>query len=151
MLLARALHNLSNVTTVPSVVAYLERMRDAGRRAGFDNMVAANYHVRLADMALLRGRCGGRVGARLAGRRPTSKAGSAIGRWRCGSGCCSKTIGSTKRTALLGAWSRHARQVADDKHRLSSPHLMLAGRRHDPVEGARRWAEVLEEVASFGV
>ena len=30
-------------------------MRDAGRRAGFDNMVAANYHVRLAEMAFCEG------------------------------------------------------------------------------------------------
>ena len=30
-------------------------MRDAGRRAGFDNMVAANYHIRLADIALCEG------------------------------------------------------------------------------------------------
>ena len=29
----------------------LERMRDAGRRAGFDNMVDANYYIRLADIA----------------------------------------------------------------------------------------------------
>ncbi len=33
----------------------------------------------------------------------------------------------------------------DDKHRLSSQHLMLAGRRRDRVAAAQRFAEVLEE------
>ncbi len=53
VLLARALHNISNVTHGAERRDYLERMRDAGRRAGFDNMVAANYHVRLAEAGLL--------------------------------------------------------------------------------------------------
>ena len=147
VLLARALHNLSNVTSGAERRGYLERMRDAGRRAGFDNMVAANYHVRLADMGFCEGDAAAvwehvsRVGTHVEGR---------IGDWALALQV--RLLLEDDRVdeaeALLGAWSRRARLVADDKHRLSSPHLMLAGRRHDPVEGARRWAEVLEEVAS---
>ena len=41
--------------TAPTRLAVLERMRDAGRRAGFDNMVDANYYIRLADTATCEG------------------------------------------------------------------------------------------------
>ncbi len=47
--------------------------------------------------------------------------------------------------ALLEAWARRARPGPDDKHRLSSQHLMLAGRRRDRTAAAQRLAEVLEE------
>jgi DNA-binding NarL/FixJ family response regulator len=55
VLLTRALHNLSNVLPFTERRSCLERMREAGRRAGFDNMAAANYHLQLADLALIDG------------------------------------------------------------------------------------------------
>ena len=82
VLLARALHNLSNVTHGAERRGYLERMRDAGRRAGFDNMVAANYHVRLADMAFCEGDASG-AGSTCRASARTSRAGPQTGRWRC--------------------------------------------------------------------
>jgi DNA-binding NarL/FixJ family response regulator len=53
VLLTRALNNLSNVLPVIERRCCLERMREAGRRAGFDNMAAANYHLQLADLAFI--------------------------------------------------------------------------------------------------
>jgi DNA-binding NarL/FixJ family response regulator len=55
VLLARALNNLTNVVSPSERRPWLERMRDAGRRAGFDNMVAANYVLRLAELAIHEG------------------------------------------------------------------------------------------------
>jgi DNA-binding NarL/FixJ family response regulator len=55
VLLTRALHNLANVLPFSERRSCLERMREAGRRAGFDNMAAANYHLQLADLALIDG------------------------------------------------------------------------------------------------
>ncbi len=66
VLLARALHNLSNVARRRERRDVLERMRDAGRRAGFDNMVDANYYIRLADIACGEGDAASRVGERVA-------------------------------------------------------------------------------------
>jgi DNA-binding NarL/FixJ family response regulator len=55
VVLTRALHNLSNVLPLTERRSCLERMREAGRRAGFDNMAAANYHLQLAELALIDG------------------------------------------------------------------------------------------------
>jgi hypothetical protein len=49
VLVARGLNNLANVATMADRRGYIERMREAGRRAGFDHMAAGNYFVRLAD------------------------------------------------------------------------------------------------------
>ncbi len=51
VLVARALNNLSNVSRPAENREVLERMREAGRRAGFDNMVASNYLIRLGELA----------------------------------------------------------------------------------------------------
>ena len=144
VLLARALHNLSNAAHGAERHAYLERMRDAGRRAGFDNMVAANYHVRLAESAYWSGDAAAvwdhvsRVGSHVEGR---------AGDWALASQV--RLLLEVDRVdeaeALLAAWRRRAQLAPDDKHRLSSQHLMLAGRRRDRVAAAQRLAEVLEE------
>jgi DNA-binding NarL/FixJ family response regulator len=144
VLLARALHNLSNATHGAERRAYLERMREAGRRAGFDNMVAANYHVRLAQSSFWEGDASAvwdhvsRVGTHVEGR---------AGDWALALQV--KLLLEVDRVdeaeALLGAWTRRAQPGPDDKHRLSSQHLMLAGRRGDPEAAARRFTEVLEE------
>jgi DNA-binding NarL/FixJ family response regulator/tetratricopeptide (TPR) repeat protein len=52
VLAARALHNLTMVTPAAERRVCLERMRDAGRRAGFDTMVSAKYFLRLAELAV---------------------------------------------------------------------------------------------------
>ena len=49
VLVARGLNNLANVATTAERRGYIERMREAGRRAGFDHMAAGNYFIRLAD------------------------------------------------------------------------------------------------------
>jgi DNA-binding CsgD family transcriptional regulator/tetratricopeptide (TPR) repeat protein len=49
VLVARGLNNLANVVTAAERRGYIERMREAGRRAGFDHMAAGNYFIRLAD------------------------------------------------------------------------------------------------------
>jgi DNA-binding NarL/FixJ family response regulator len=144
VLLARALHNLSNVVHGDERRAYLERMRDAGRRAGFDNMVAANYHIRLAEMAACAGDASAvwehvsRVGTHVEGR---------AGDWALALQV--KLLLEVDRVdeaeALLAAWRRRTQPGPDDKHRLSSQHLMLAGRRRDRVAAVQRLTEVLEE------
>ena len=147
VLLARALHNLSNVTHGAERRAYLERMRDAGRRAGFDNMVAANYHVRLAESAFWEGDAPGvwdhvsRVGTHVEGR---------AGDWALALQV--RLLLEVDRVdeaeALLAEWRRRALPDRDDKHRFSSQHLMLAGRSRDRLAAARRFDEVLEESRS---
>ena len=119
-------------------------MRDAGRRAGFDNMVAANYHVRLAESAYYGGDAAAvwdhvsRIGPHVEGR---------AGDWALALQV--RLLLEVDRVdeadALLAAWARRAQPAPDDKHRLSSQHLMLAGRRRDRVAAAQRLAEVLEE------
>ena len=52
VLVSRALNNLGNVVRPPDTRGILDRMRDAGRRAGFDNMVASNYLIRLGELAM---------------------------------------------------------------------------------------------------
>ena len=144
VLLARALHNLSNVTHGAERRAYLERMRDAGRRAGFDNMVAANYHIHLAETAFWEGDASAvwdhvsGVGTHVEGR---------AGDWALALQVMLllEVDRVDEAEELLGAWTRRAQPGRDDKHRLSSQHLMLAGRRHDRVAAAQRFTEVLEE------
>ena len=55
VLVARGLNNLANVAPPADRRAYVERMRDAGRRAGFDHLSASNYLVRMADVAAATG------------------------------------------------------------------------------------------------
>ena len=144
VLLARALHNISNVSDGAESRAYLERMRAAGRRAGFDNMAAANYHVRLAQAAYWSGDAPAvadhvsRVGPHVEGR---------AGDWALASNVrlLLESDRVDEAAALLEAWARRVQPGPDDKHRLSSQHLMLAGRRHDRTAAAQRLAEVLEE------
>ena len=144
VLLARALHNLSNVTHGAERRGHLDRMRDAGRRAGFDNMVAANYHVRLADMAFCNGDASGawehasRVGTHVEGKAADWALAFQVR-------LLLEDDRVDEAAALLEAWARRTKPGPDDKHRLSSQHLALAGRRRDPIAAARRLTEVLEE------
>ena len=55
VLVARGLNNLANVAPPADRRAYVERMREAGRRAGFDHLSASNYLVRMADVAAAEG------------------------------------------------------------------------------------------------
>jgi DNA-binding CsgD family transcriptional regulator len=145
VLLARALHNLSNVTRRRERRDVLERMRDAGRRAGFDNMVDANYYIRLADMAFGEGdaasawenasRVGDFVESKAADWSLSIRVLLLVERDRL-----------DEAKALLAAWDRRTGPVRDRKHRLSSQHLMLAARRGDRAVAEARFAEVLTEL-----
>ena len=52
VLVARTLNNLCNVVPSSERVIYLQRMREAGQRAGFDHIAAANYFLRRAELAV---------------------------------------------------------------------------------------------------
>ena len=146
VLLARALHNLANVSRGAEKLRYLDRMRDAGRRAGFDHMVTVNYHIRRADIALCEGDAAtawehaSRVGSQIEG---------GAGDWALSLQL--KLLLEVDRVdeaaALLEAWARSAQHGRDEKNRLSAQHLMLAGRCRDRVAAARRFSEVVEETS----
>ena len=101
VLLARALHNLSNATHGAERRAYLERMREAGRRR-------LRQHGRRQlprpprSVGVLGGRRLGGVGPCVAWA-PMSRAGPVIGRSPCRSSCCSK---STEWTRPRHCWER---------------------------------------------
>ena len=144
VLLARALHNLANATQGAEQLKYLDRMRDAGRRAGFDHMVTVNYHIRRAQMAAWEGDAPAvwehvsRVGMQIEG---------GAGDWALALQV--KLLLEVDRVdearALLEDWARRDHGGAGEKHRLSSHHLMLAGRERDRVAAVRRFREVVEE------
>ncbi len=144
VLLARALHNLSNVARRRERRDVLERMRDAGRRAGFDNMVDANYYIRLANIAFDDGdaatawenasRVGDFVESKAADWSLSIRVLLLVERDRV-----------DEAEALLAAWDRRTGPVRDRKHRMSSQHLMLAARRGDRAVAEARFAEVLTE------
>jgi DNA-binding CsgD family transcriptional regulator len=144
VLVARALHNLTNVARRRERRDLLERMRDAGRRAGFDNMVDANYYIRLAEMAFGEGDAAGAwENASRVGDFVESKAAD----WSLSI----RVLLLVERdrldeaAALLAAWERRAGPLRHGKHRMSSQHLMLAARRGDRAVAEARFAEVLTE------
>jgi DNA-binding CsgD family transcriptional regulator len=147
VLLARALHNLSNVVRRGERRDVLERMRDAGRRAGFDNMVDANYYIRLANMAFddadaaaaweNASRVGDFVESKAADWALSIRVLLLVEQDR-----------AEEAEALLAAWERRTGPVRNRKHRLSSQHLMVAARRGDRAAAEARFAEVLTESCS---
>jgi DNA-binding NarL/FixJ family response regulator len=138
VLLTRALHNLSNVLPLNERRSCVERMREAGRRAGFDNMAAANYHLQLADLALIDGNAAAacqhvlHVGELVEG--------SAAGwvRWLRFM-LLVESDRPDEATDLLASWSPKHPEI---------PTLMLAARRGDGAAAAAVLVPALEDAAT---
>jgi DNA-binding NarL/FixJ family response regulator len=146
VLVARAFNNLSNVTPpTPSTArrAHLERMRDAGRRAGFDHMVSENYFLRLAEIGFHEGDATAvlenvsRVGAHVEG-----KPADWVRSLRVMLLLEEDRVDEAE--ALLDAWTLRDKSHTDDDD-CSRPELRLAARRGDRTAAQTHLVQALAE------
>ena len=128
VLLARALHNLSNATqrcrAVEATSSGCATPGGGPASTTWSPPTTTSASPNWPRARAMHRRCG----STSRGSACRSRAAPAIGRSPSRSDCCSKSTESTRRGRCSRPGPDVTTAVADDKHRLSSHHLMLAGR-----------------------